>query len=151
MRQQRVRASWGPWVAVFVLGLAVSASAQGSGALQASAAAQAAPAAVKSLSLDQAVQLALENNLGLQVQRLNPEVQDVNITLARSVWTPNLTAALQASQRNSPVSGFFSGADDKVTRDGLSTPSQRRLQTRGMPSGVTSLARFTTPRYDSSS
>jgi outer membrane protein len=121
MRQQRVRASWSPWVAVFVLGLAVSASAQGSGALQTSAAAQTAPAAVKSLSLDQAVELALQNNLGLQVQRLNPEVQDVNITLARTVWTPNLTAALQASQRNSPVSGFFSGADDKVTRDGLST------------------------------
>lgn len=65
MRQQRVRASWSPWVAVFILGLAVSASAQGPAGLEASAAAQATPAAVKSLSLDQAVQLALENNLGL--------------------------------------------------------------------------------------
>jgi outer membrane protein TolC len=121
MRQQRVRASWGPWVAVFVLGLAVSASAQGPAVLQTSASAQAAPAAVKQLSLDQAVQLALENNLGLQVQRLDPQVQDVNITLARSVWAPNLTGTLRAQQSKSPVSGFFAGADDKLTRDGLST------------------------------
>ncbi|MDO8835253.1 MAG: hypothetical protein Q7V01_06635, partial [Vicinamibacterales bacterium] len=71
MRQQRLRTACSSWVAVFVLGLAVSSSAQGPSSIQTSAATQAVPAgAVKQLTVDQAVQLALENNLGLQVQRL---------------------------------------------------------------------------------
>jgi outer membrane protein len=122
MRQQRVRAACGTLVSVFVLGLAVSASAQGPIASQAAQVAKMAPAgSVRSLTLDEAVQLALENNLGLQVQRINPQVQDINISLAKSVWIPTLTGSLSASQRNDPASSFLSGAEDVVTRDGLST------------------------------
>lgn len=108
-------------VAVFVIGLAASGSAQGP-TLQLGAATQAAPAgAVKQLSLDEAVQLALENNLGLQVQRLAPQVQDVNITLAKAAWAPVLGGGVTVSQRNDPATSFFAGADDKVTQDRLST------------------------------
>jgi outer membrane protein len=122
MRQQRVRAACGTLVSVFVLGLAASASAQGPIASQAAQVAKTAPAgSVRSLTLDEAVQLALENNLGLQVQRINPQVQDVNISLAKSVWIPTLTGSLSASQRNDPANSFLSGAADVVTRDGLST------------------------------
>jgi outer membrane protein TolC len=122
MRQQRFRTACSSVIAVFVLGLAVSASAQGPSSIQASAATQAVPAgAVKQLTLDQAVQLALENNLGLQVQRLTPQVQDVNITLSKTVWAPTVGGSVTASKRNSPVNSFLAGADDKVINDSLSS------------------------------
>lgn len=121
MRLPCVRTVRSTLVGVFVVGLAASVSAQGP-ALQLGAATQAAPAGmVKQLSLDEAVQMALENNLGLQVQRINPRVQDVNITLAKATWAPVLGGGITLSQRNDPASSFFAGADDKVTQDRFST------------------------------
>jgi outer membrane protein len=119
MRQHRVLTACGRLVAVFIFGLAVSASAQGPAAPQAGSASPAAPAGVvQNLSLDDAVKMALENNLGLQVQRINPQMRDVNIKLAKSVWLPTLSGSLTDSKDNSPSSSYFSGAtDNKVVSD----------------------------------
>jgi outer membrane protein len=125
MGEQRVWTACGKLAAVFVMGVAVTASAQGPGPgslVQPSAAVAAqAAAAVRPLSLDDAVKLALENNLGLQVQRITPQVQDAAITLSRSVWTPTLSGSMSTSKRNSPVSSFFSGAQDKLVNDSFSS------------------------------
>jgi outer membrane protein TolC len=40
------------------------------------------------LSIDEAVALALEQNVDLQVDRLDPQIQDYSISVARSGWTP---------------------------------------------------------------
>jgi outer membrane protein TolC len=78
----------------------------------------AAPAAtgpVRPLSVDEAVKLALEQNLGVQVQRLNPELQDLLIAQARTAWRPGLTAGMSAQSQDSPPNSFLSGASDKIS------------------------------------
>ena len=78
----------------------------------------AAPAAtgpVRPLSVDEAVTLALEQNLGVQVQRINPQLQDLAIEQACTAWRPEFTAGLSAQSQDSPPSSFLSGANDKVS------------------------------------
>ncbi|MFO7695414.1 MAG: TolC family protein [Vicinamibacterales bacterium] len=111
MRQYRSRVARVAIVAAAVLGLALPAFAQ--------APAAQAPAAgpIRQLSMEDAISLALQNNLSLRVERINPELQDLAIAQAKTVWTPNLTGSVSTSSRTSPISGFFSGATDKLTRD----------------------------------
>jgi outer membrane protein len=105
-----------PVVLLTVLGTAVSAFGQISftSAVQ-TAAAQAAtqPAAesVRRLSIDDAVKLALEQNLGIRIQRIDPQIQDVGIAQARSFWAPNLqTNFSKNSQTQQPTSSLAGGA-----------------------------------------
>src|SRR5581483_10253380 len=46
------------------------------------------------LTLDDAVKLALDRNLDIAVQRLNPEINDIAITSVRSVYNPTLTSSV---------------------------------------------------------
>jgi outer membrane protein len=119
MRQQRFRAARAGLLLASVFGLAVSAFAQTRQAPAGAAAPQAPAGPVRQLSMEDAVRMALENNLSLRVERINPELQDLAIEQAKTAWTPNLTASMSASSRTSPISGFFSGATDKLKRDSL--------------------------------
>ena len=51
------------------------------------AAAQTTDAQVRRLTVDEAVRLAIDNNLGVQIARYNPQVQDLAVALARSAAT----------------------------------------------------------------
>jgi outer membrane protein TolC len=105
-------------VAAAVFGLALPAFAQA----PKTPAGQAPPAGtVRQLSMEAAISLALQNNLSLRVERINPELQDLAIAQAKTVWTPNLTGSVSTASRTSPISGFFSGATDKLTRDNVGT------------------------------
>jgi len=56
------------------------------------------------LSLDEAVQLALDRNLDIAVQRLNPQINDIAIASAYSVYKPVIGGTLNAqSQANPPT------------------------------------------------
>ena len=88
---------------------ATSATAQGTQTPPATLAA--APGdQVRRLTVDEAVRLALENNLGVQVARINPQIQDLAVALARSAWAPTFNTTVQGSSVNIPNSGFLSGA-----------------------------------------
>src|SRR5947208_9621570 len=50
--------------------------------------------AVVALTLDDAVKLALDRNLDIAVQRLNPEINDIAIVSARAVYNPTLTSSI---------------------------------------------------------
>ena len=116
MRQQRVRVARVGILAACVLGLAVTAFAQAAPPPPP----QAPAGPVQRLSIEEAIKLALENNLSLRVERMYPELSDLAIEQAKTVWTPNLTAAMNNTSRTSPISGFFSGATDKLTNEGFS-------------------------------
>lgn len=149
MRQLCIRAAWGTLAVVCTLGLGVSASAQGPAVFQTDVTAQAAPAGgVRPLTLDEAVQLALENNLGLQVQKINPEVQAVNITLAKSAWMPTIGGSLSKSRRNSPISSFFAGAEDVLERDGFNSSVSAR---QALPWGANYTVSWDTSRSKTNS
>jgi outer membrane protein len=65
---------------------------------------------VRQLTIDEAVRLGLDNNLGIQIARFNPQVEDLAVALARSAWVPSFTTVVQGANVSTPNSGFLSGA-----------------------------------------
>ena len=54
---------------------------------------------IRRISIDDAVKLAMEQNLGIKIQRFDPPIQDTGISLARS-WAPTSgSARFQTSSR----------------------------------------------------
>lgn len=73
---------------------------------------------VRRLGIDEAVALALEQNLDLQVERINPQLQDFSISVARSGWTPTFQSTLNTRSADTPNDNFFiSGSAQNITQD----------------------------------
>jgi outer membrane protein TolC len=83
--------------------------------IPASAFAQAPP--VRRVTVDEAVRLAIENNLGIQVARANPQIEDLNVAGARGAWVPSFTSTLQSASNDSPSNSFLSGAQGTSISD----------------------------------
>ncbi len=69
------------------------------------------------LSVDEAVQLALEQNLNVQVERINPQLQDLTIAQVRGNYSPTVTSTVASTSNDSPPSSFLSGGQDKITQE----------------------------------
>jgi outer membrane protein len=113
-----------PLLTLFVFGQPASAFGQTQPAPLATAAAQqpAPPAGpVRQLSIDDAVRLALEQNLNLRVERLNPQIEDLNIAQARSAWTPNASTTVSANNRDNPPTSFLEGGTGTINQETFST------------------------------
>jgi outer membrane protein len=67
------------------------------------------------LSLDQAVERALENNTDIAIQRFNPESSAESVREARGVYDPTFTSTLTRQSAQSPQSNVFSSKSDKTT------------------------------------
>jgi outer membrane protein TolC len=68
--------------------------------------------AVIRLTLEDAVKFALDRNLDIAVQRLNPEINDIAIASVRSVYHPALTSTLSAAALNQlPTSQLIGGTN----------------------------------------
>src|SRR5258705_6394365 len=65
---------------------------------------------VRQLTIDDAVRLALDNNLGIQIARFNPQVEDLSVALARSAWAPYFSTVVQSSSATTPNSSFLSSS-----------------------------------------
>src|SRR5437868_20096 len=74
-------------------------------------AAQQSTEIVRRLTMDEAVKLALEQNLGIRIQRLDPQISDVGVMQARSFWAPNLTSTFSRNaQTQQPTNALAGGA-----------------------------------------
>ncbi len=69
----------------------------------------------RALSVSEAVTLALEQNLDLRVERLNPLIQDLSVAEARTIYTPEFSTNLFRNSRDSPAQTIFEGGEFKVT------------------------------------
>jgi len=95
--------------------------------LQAAAAAQQPPASAQSrpapppgtpvrrLTADEAVQLAIENNLGIQIARVNPQLEDLNVLEARTGWAPVFSSTFQSNSNDAPNQNFLAGGQGTRT------------------------------------
>src|SRR5205809_3125685 len=108
-------------IAAAVLTTSVSASGQSGqlrleGVIQSTAQAAAREPAenVRRLSIDEAVKLGLEQNLGIQIQRLDPQIQDVGIAQARSFWSPQLTSGFSRQSQSQAPTSSLSGAATSI-------------------------------------
>jgi outer membrane protein TolC len=79
---------------------------------------------VRPLSIDEAVQLALKQNLNLQIERLNPQVQDYSIAQALANYTPVFGGGIQYNNQQQPPSSFLSGSNSTVTSNSFGGNAQ---------------------------
>ena len=73
---------------------------------------------VRRLTIDEAVRLALDNNLSIQVARISPQIQDLSVALARAAWVPTLSTTVQGSSTDTPNTSFLSGSQGDKTTNG---------------------------------
>jgi outer membrane protein TolC len=86
-------------------------------AVQAPAAAAAPNAQGTSLGItpDEAVRLALQNNLGIQAERLAPQIQTYLVSQARAAYAPNLFSVTTKRNSTSPPDFLTSGGVSNAT------------------------------------
>jgi outer membrane protein len=84
---------------------------------------------VQELTLDQAIQIALDHNLDLQVAKLNPLIQDYNLVSARAVFRPTISGSFNNNHQSQPVTSTLDGAKSSVTNisQSYSTGLSQRL------------------------
>ncbi len=71
-------------------------------------------APVQRLSVADAVRLALEQNLGIQIDRLTPQIDDLSIAQARSYWVPTATTGLTGVSQSSQVTNALAGGQNRI-------------------------------------
>jgi outer membrane protein len=114
-------ASW-----MFASGPSVSASGQAQTAAQPAPQkpldATAAPTILR-VTADEAVKMALENNLGVQADRLGPQIETYGVAQARAAYGMSLTSATTTRSATSPPTDFITtGAGTTVnTADSFRT------------------------------
>ena len=93
---------------------ATGGRAPANGVILPPAALQPAATPTRRLSVDEAVALALENNLGIRSERYGPQIQDMVLADARSVWLPNLSFDMLRDNATTPSATFLDGVDTQV-------------------------------------
>ncbi len=67
------------------------------------------------LTADEAVRMALENNLGIKSDRLSPEISTLNVAQARAAFTPSLFSTTSTRSATSPPDFLASGGTSTTT------------------------------------
>jgi outer membrane protein TolC len=101
----------------FAAALPVSAQAPGPDQAAPLQAAATSSGPVRTLTLDDAVQLALEQNLGLQVERINLTLQDENVGMARAAFVPAFSSEFGYNNATTPPDSFLSGSRNTLRSD----------------------------------
>ncbi len=70
------------------------------------------------LTMDEAVRMALENNLGIREERLNPEIQNYGVVRAKSAFTPALFSSVTRGNSTVPPTDFLSTGGASVVSSG---------------------------------
>lgn len=73
------------------------------------------------LSVDEAVRMSLENNLGIQAERLGPQIGTLAIAEARAAFAPALISTTTTRSSTQPPSSFLTGSASVITDDSFRT------------------------------
>ena len=95
------------------LSLAVQAAAQN--------AAQQPAETVRKISIDEAVKLAMEQNLGIRIQRIDPQIQDTGVALARSSWAPAFSTTVSRQSQTQAATSSLSGGATSIDNGTFAT------------------------------
>jgi outer membrane protein TolC len=96
---------------------------------------------VRRMSIDDAVATALEQNLDLQVQRINPQLQDLTTAQFRAAYTPNFVSTVSTADQTRQSTSFFTGGGIAAGQGVTSGSSLFNF-------GVQSLSNWYGGRYD---
>jgi outer membrane protein len=76
------------------------------------------------LAIEEAVKMALENNLGIQIEKLNPQIQVLGVSRARGSYAPLLTSGFSRRNSTSPPTDFNTSGQDLVIQSTANFNSQ---------------------------
>jgi HAE1 family hydrophobic/amphiphilic exporter-1 len=113
IRRARIATIAAMFTAISVSVFAQNGQSQFSISLQqasAQAAAQLQTESVRRLSIDEAVTMAMEQNLGIRIQRFDPQIQDTSVAQARAFWAPNLTTSFNRNSQTLQSTNTFTGS-----------------------------------------
>jgi outer membrane protein TolC len=68
------------------------------------------------LTLDDAIAIALEKNLDLQVQKIAPAIQDYALVAANATFRPTLTSSFTQNHAQTPSTNILDGVDKAITQ-----------------------------------
>ncbi len=104
-------------------------------AVQQATAQPAAPPAgpARRLTVDEAVSMALESNLGIKADRLGPQIEDDAVAQARGVFAPNVFSGLTRNSNTQQTLSFTQALNPTFTNTGFTntTGIQQRLPWAG--------------------
>jgi len=73
------------------------------------------------ISSDDAVKMALENNLGIRAEQLNPQIQTYAVAQARAAYGPSLFSTTSTRSSTTPPGNFLTGTGTTLSNDSLRT------------------------------
>lgn len=89
--------------------------------VQAAALAQDSGLSTMRVSSDEVVRMALENNLGIRAEQLNPQIQTYGVAQARAVFAPSLISQTTTRSSTTPPGNFLTGSGSTLTNDSFRT------------------------------
>jgi outer membrane protein len=111
-------------LSLFASGRQVFASEQATQAPQPPATTTAAlPGPVLRLTSEEAVRMALENNLGIQAQRLSPQIGTLGVAQARAAYKPTLFSNTLSRSSTNPPDFLSSGGQGSIVTGGRNQTS----------------------------
>jgi outer membrane protein len=125
-------------------------AAQAAGGSQPAATTQQQPASqtpvgpTRRLTADEAVKLAVENNLGIQIARIDPQIQDLIVLQARTIWSPTATTTFQRNSQDAPNQNIIGGGATTSSSDSFqnSTGLQQNFRWGGSYNVAWNSSRF---------
>ena len=78
--------------------------------------------------MDEAVRMALENNLGIQQERLNPQIQTLGVARASAAFTPELFSTISRRNSTAPPTDFLSTGTGNLPVTATNFASQAGVQ-----------------------
>ncbi|HET7694883.1 MAG TPA: TolC family protein [Vicinamibacterales bacterium] len=106
----------------------MSAFGQTAPAAPAPQSAQPAPAQGTPLTIEEAVRMALENNLGIQTEKLNPQIQVLGIARANAAFTPTLFSSASRRSSTAPPTDFNTSGVGQAISTSANFSSQGGVQ-----------------------
>jgi outer membrane protein TolC len=112
--QMRVVSGFRGRLALVVLSATVWLSVFGVSPVRAQTPAAPAQGDVRRISIDEAVALALENNLDLQVDRISPQIQDLTVAQVRTDYTPMFQSNINWNDQTQPPVSLLAGNANQI-------------------------------------
>ena len=100
---------------------------------------------LRRLSIDEAVKLGLEQNLGIQIQRSTRRFRTPAIAQARSFWAPQFSTTFTRASNEQPVVNIFSGS--AAERHERAVFHRRRRSSETLPWGANYTANWNNSRF----
>jgi outer membrane protein TolC len=96
------------------------------------------------LSIDEAVKLALEQNLGIQIQRFDPQIQDTAVAQARSFWSPSISTAFSRQSQTQASTSSLAGSATSIANGNFATQAN---VSQVLPWGGSYIANWNNSRF----